>query len=159
MWSLPVDPEQNLAAKNLILPAAETPAFDYLPLTIHNGTAYLAGQLAKVDGVQTNPGQVGSEIDEAEAGRQMQLCALQSLAWLKHYLGTLQKVERVLHLNAYVACTREFEYISRIADHASQVYITAFGGENGRHARSVLGMVRLPQNAPAMIDLRVAVQA
>ena len=51
-----MDPEQNLAAKNLILPAAETPAFDYLPLTIHNGTAYLAGQLAKVDGVQTNPG-------------------------------------------------------------------------------------------------------
>jgi enamine deaminase RidA (YjgF/YER057c/UK114 family) len=153
-----LDPEQNLAQHDLVLPSAETPAFDYLPLTIHNGTAYLAGQLAKVDGVQTNPGRVGLDIDEAEAGRQMQLCALQSLAWLKHYLGSLKRVEKVLHLNAYVACTSDYEYISRIADHASQVFITAFGGENGRHARSVLGMVRLPQNAPVMIDLRVAVR-
>ena len=153
-----MDPEQNLARQNLVLPSAETPAFDYLPLTIHNGTAYLAGQLAKVGGVQTNPGRVGADIDEAEAGRQMQLCALQSLAWLKHYLGALERVQKVLHLNAYVACTSDFEYISRIADHASQVYIAAFGGENGRHARSVLGMVRLPQNAPVMIDLRVAVR-
>jgi len=153
-----LDPEQNLAKQSLVLPSAETPAFDYLPLTIHNGTAFLAGQLAKVGGVQTNPGRVGADIDEAEAGRQMQLCALQSLAWLKHYLGSLERVEKVLHLNAYVACTSEFDYISRIADHASQVYITAFGGENGRHARSVLGMVRLPQNAPVMIDLRVAVR-
>ena len=153
-----MDPEQNLASNNLTVPSAETPAFDYLPLTIHDGTAYLAGQLAKVGGVQTNPGKVGVEIDEVEASRQMQLCALQSLAWLKHYLGTLKKVERVLHMNAYVACTREFEFISRIADHASEVFITAFGGENGRHARSVLGMVRLPQNAPVMIDLRVAVR-
>jgi len=152
-----LDPESNLARCNLILPRAEPPAFDYLPLTMHNGTAYLAGQLAKVDGVQTNPGKVGIEVDEAEAGRQMQLCALQSLAWLKHELGSLDRVEKVLHLNAYVACTEDFEFISPIADHASSVFIAAFGEENGRHARSVLGMVRLPQNAPVMIDLRVAV--
>lgn len=153
-----MDPEQNLAAQGLTLPPAETPAFDYLPLTIHNGTAYLAGQLAKVGGVQTNPGRVGLEIDEAEAGRQMRLCALQALAWLKHELGGLGRVERVLHLNAYVACTPELEFISRVADNASQVFITAFGGENGRHARSVLGLVRLPQNAPVMIDLRVGLR-
>lgn len=153
-----MNPEDNLAKENLTLPKAETPAFDYLPLTIHNGVAYLAGQLAKVDGVLPNPGKVGRDIDEAEAGRQMELCALQSLSWLKHYLGGLDKVEKVLHLNAYVSCTDDFEFISRIADHASRVYMIAFGGENGRHARSVLGMVRLPQNAPVMIDLRVGLR-
>ncbi len=153
-----MNPESNLAKENLVLPKAETPAFDYLPLTMHNGVAYLAGQLAKVDGVLPNPGKVGRDIDEAEAGRQMELCALQSLSWLKHYLDGLGKVERVLHLNAYVSCTDDFEFISRIADHASRVYMVAFGGENGRHARSVLGMVRLPQNAPVMIDLRVALR-
>lgn len=154
-----MDPEENLARRHLVLPTAETPAFDYLPLTTHNGVAYLAGQLAKVDGVLANPGRVGGDIDEAEAARQMQLCALQALSWLKHYLGSLGKVRQILHLNAYVACTEDFEFISRIADHASSVFITAFGSENGRHARSVLGMVRLPQNAPVMIDLRAAVLA
>ncbi len=76
--------EFNLAKEKLVLPEAESPAFDYLPLTLHNGVAYLAGQLAKVHGVLPNPGRVGQQVDEAEAGRQMELCALQSLSWLKH---------------------------------------------------------------------------
>lgn len=151
--------EINLEKRGLKLPLAETPAFDYLPLATHNGVAYLAGQLAKVDGVLPNPGRVGDEIDPEEAGRQMELCALQSLSWLKHYLGSLDQVEKVLHMNAYVACADGFEAISLIADHASSIYITAFGDDNGRHARSVLGMVRLPQNAPVMIDLRVGLRA
>lgn len=152
-----MNPEERLAKRNLVLPSAEAPAFDYRPLTVHNGVAYLAGQLAKTGGVLTNPGRVGLEIDEPEAARQMQGCALQALAWLKDHLGDLGRVEKILHLNAYVACAPEFDGISRVADHASQVFIAAFGAENGRHARSVLGLVRLPQNAPVMIDLRAAI--
>ena len=50
-----MNPEFNLAKEKLVLPEAENPAFDYLPLTLHNGVAYLAGQLAKVHGVLPNP--------------------------------------------------------------------------------------------------------
>ncbi len=65
-------------------------------------------------------------------------------------------MEAILQLRCYVACTDEFDGNSRIADHASRVFTTAFG-DAGKHPRSVLGMTRLPQDAPVMIDLQAAI--
>ena len=134
----------------------EAPAFDYVPLLVYNGVAYLAGQLAKENGVIRHQGRAGIEVSESEAARQMSLCALQALARLKAHFGTLERVQQVLHLNAYVACHHDFTQISTLADHASRIFITAYG-DPGRHPRSVLGVTRLPQHAPVMIDVRVAI--
>lgn len=154
--SVPVKPKQNLIDKGLVLPIVEDPAFNYAPLSIHQDVVYLAGQLAKENGTVAETGRVMIDVSEPEAARQMQLCALQSLARLQSALGTLDDVTAILHMNAYVACDHEYPGMSRLADHASAVFITAYG-EAGRHPRSVLGMTRLPQNAPVMIDLRVAI--
>ena len=151
-------PEDTLRAEGLELPSVEAPAFNYEPFSIHHGVVYLAGHLAKENGDIRQRGQVGIEVDELEAGRQMALCAQLVLARLKHHFGSLDPIQRILHMHAYVACSYEYENISLLADHASGVFITAFG-DAGRHPRSVLGMTRLPQNAPVMIDVRVAVQA
>ena len=59
-------------------------------------------------------------------------------------------------MKVYVACNNKFDGISRIADEVSSVFIDKLG-ENGRHPRSVIGVERLPQNSPVMIDLRAAV--
>ncbi len=101
-------------------------------------------------------GQVSVAVPIEEAQRQMTLCALQSLSRLQLELGSLDRVRRILQMNAWVACPAEFDGISTLADCASRVFITAFG-ESGRHPRSVLGVNRLPQNAPVMIDLQLAV--
>ncbi len=151
-----MDPERNLRDQSLVLPAIEPPAYDYEPLSVHAGTAYLAGQLAKESGTVRTLGRVPLEVSEDEAGRQMELCALQALAQLKHYLGSLERVQKVVHMQAYVACAHDYPGISTLADRASRVFITAFA-DAGRHPRSVIGVMRLPQNAPVMIDLRVAV--
>jgi len=145
--------EARLAAIGLSLPPREGPAYDYDPYKRDGDTIYLAGTLGKEDGAVRNPGRVGAEISEEEAGRQMQICALQALNWLREAAdGDLDRVTGVLQLKCYVACTPEFDGISRVADHASKVFMTAFG-DDGRHPRSVLGMMRLPQDAPVMIDL------
>ena len=145
--------EARLAAIGLSLPPREGPAYDYDPYKRDGDTIYLADTLGKEDGAVRNPGKVGAEISEEEAGRQMQICALQALNWLREAAdGDLDRVTGVLQLKCYVACTPEFDGISRVADHASKVFMTAFG-DDGRHPRSILGMMRLPQNAPVMIDL------
>lgn len=146
-------PEDRLRAAGLTLPDREGPAYDYAPVKRDGGTVYLAGTLGKENGAVQNPGKVGAEIGEAEAARQMRICALQALNWLKHAAdGDLGRVGSILQLKCYVACTADFDGISRIADHATHVFVTAFG-EAGNHPRSVLGMMRLPQDAPVMIDL------
>lgn len=145
--------ENRLRAAGLELPPREGPAFDYDPFKRDGNCIYLAGTLGKENGAVQNLGKVGAEIDETEAFRQMQICALQALNWLKAAAdGDLGRINGILQLKAYVACTADFDGMSRVADGASGVFMTAFG-EAGRHPRSVLGMMRLPQNAPVMIDL------
>lgn len=149
----PSQTETRLAAIGLSLPPREGPAYDYDPFKRDGDTVYLAGTLGKENGAVQNLGKVGAEISEEEAGRQMQICALQALNWLREAAGgDLDRVRGVLQLKCYIACTADFDGISRVADHASKVFMTAFG-DDGRHPRSVLGMMRLPQNAPVMIDL------
>jgi len=153
-----MDPETRLRDAGLILPEPGRPAFDYEPYKLHNGIVYLAGQLAKEDGEIAAFGKVDRDVGEAEAARQMQICALQALNWMKHAAaGDLNRIDGILQLRCYVACTEEFDGISRIADHASGVFTTAFG-DAGKHPRSVLGMMRLPRNAPVMIDLQAAIR-
>lgn len=148
----------RLNAEGLVLPTPEAPAFDYLPLSVHAGVIWMAGQLAKENGRVPILGQVASVVSVEEAARQMTLCALQALSRLQNEFGSLDSIERVLHLNAYVACPPDFDGISPLADHASRVFVIAFG-DAGRHPRSVLGVNRLPQNAPVMIDLRLALNS
>ena len=133
------------------------PDFNYLPFKIHKGILYLAGQLAKEDGIIKNQGRINEGISEIEAKRQASLCAHHALSWLKIAVkGDVDKIESILDMKVYVACNNKFEGISRIADEASSVFIDKLG-ENGRHPRSVIAVERLPQNSPVMIDLRAAV--
>lgn len=154
-----MSPERRLLDAGLVVPEPGVPAFDYEPFVSHDGVIWLAGQLAKeTDGEVARLGRVGVEVDEAEAARQMRLAALHALGWLKRAAGgDLDGVARILQLNAWVACGIDFDGISRLADSASGVFVTAFG-ETGRHPRSVLGVARLPRNAPVMIDLRAALR-
>lgn len=87
----------------------------------------------------------------------MQICALQALNWLKEAEGgDLNRITGILQLKCYIACTADFDGISRIADSTTVVFVTAFG-EAGRHPHSVPGMMRLPQDAPVIINLIASV--
>jgi enamine deaminase RidA (YjgF/YER057c/UK114 family) len=134
------------------------PDFNYLPYKVYNNIVYLAGQLAKEDGVVKNIGKVLKDISEDEASRQMEICAKHSFLWLEVAAKNSNTViESILDLKVYVSCEENFDGISRLADKASSVFIEKLG-EKGKHPRSVLGVTRLPQNAPVMIDLRASLK-
>ncbi len=144
----------RLNAAGLTLPSAENPSFNYLPISVHQGIVWMAGQIAKINGKVPVQGQVSVEVPIPEAADQMKRCAMQALSHLQNHLGDLDRIGGIIHMNAYVACPADFDGISALADQASAVFIAAFS-EAGRHPRSVLGVNRLPQNAPVMIDLRL----
>ncbi len=134
------------------------PDFNYLPYKVHNNIIYLAGQLAKENGVVKNTGRVPEEITEEEASRQMSLCAKHAYSWLEIAAkNNNSEIESILDLKVYVSCKENFDGISKLADFASSIFIEKLG-ENGKHPRSVLAVTRLPQNAPVMIDLRAALK-
>ena len=135
-----------------------TPDFNYLPFKVHNEVVYLAGQLAKERGGVRKTGRVLKEITELEASRQIKICSQHGFSWLQIAAeNNNSEIDSILDLKVYVSCDRSFEGISRLADKASEVFIEKLG-EKGRHPRSVLAVLRLPQNAPVMIDLRASIK-
>ena len=134
------------------------PDFNYLPFKVHNEVVYLAGQLAKERGAVRKTGRVLKEITELEASRQIKICSQHGFSWLQIAAeNNNSEIDSILDLKVYVSCDRSFEGISRLADKASEVFIEKLG-EKGRHPRSVLAVLRLPQNAPVMIDLRASIK-
>ncbi|MDN2567180.1 RidA family protein [Aquibium sp. A9E412] len=149
--------EDKLAALGLTLPEAAAPSFNYVPVTVHRGVAYVSGQLPKVDGAVRVFGKVGAEVDLETAQQEARVCILQGLACLKAAIGSLDRVERILKINGYVASAPGFNAQPKVLDAASDLLGAVFGAA-GRHARAAVGVAELPRNTAVEIEMTVAVR-
>src|ERR1700729_2324493 len=147
--------EDKLAQAGLILPKAAKPAFAYVPVTLHDGVAYVSGQLPKIDGEVRVFGKVGREVTLDAARKEARVCALQALACLKEALGDLSRLRRVLKVTGFVASAQGFNEQPKGIDAASELLAALLGGE-GRHARSAVGVAELPRNAAVEIEFIVS---
>ena len=71
--------------------------------------------------------------------------------------GSLDRVERIVKLGAFIASDPHFTEQPQVANGASQLMERVFG-EAGRHARSAVGVPVLPLGAAVEIDAVVAVK-
>lgn len=147
--------DDRLASLGIVLPPAAEPSFNYLPVTLHRGVAYVAGQLPKVDGAVRVHGKAGAEVDLETARNEARICTLQGLACLRDVLGSLDRVEQILKINGYVASAPAFNDQPKVLDAASDLLVEIFGAV-GRHARAAVGVAELPRNAVVEIEMTVA---
>jgi len=150
--------EDKLTEAGLVLPVPATPTFQYIPVTVHAGVAYVSGQLPKEGEEVRITGKVGGGVDLETAQRAARICILQGLSCLKAAIGTLENVDQVLKLTGFVASAPGFVQQPRVIDAASSLLVEIFG-ERGRHARSAIGVAELPRNAPVEIEMIVAVRS
>jgi enamine deaminase RidA (YjgF/YER057c/UK114 family) len=149
--------ESKLRELGLELPPAASPAFEYVPVVVHGGIAYVSGQLPKEDGEVRIIGKVGADIDIDAAQQAARICILQGLSCLKAALGTLDRIDRVLKVTGFVASAPGFTQQPRVIDAASSLLAAIFE-ERGRHARSAVGVIELPRGTPVEIEMIVAVK-
>jgi enamine deaminase RidA (YjgF/YER057c/UK114 family) len=150
--------EQRLKQLGLELPEAAKPSFNYVPVTLHGGVAYVSGQLPKVDGEVRLFGKVGAQVTLAQAREQARICVLQALACLSAELGDLARVTRVLKVTGFVASAPGFNDQPKVIDAASDLLVEVFG-PMARHARSAVGVAELPRNAAVEIEFVLAYDA
>jgi enamine deaminase RidA (YjgF/YER057c/UK114 family) len=150
--------EENLKAAGLVLPVPATPTFQYIPVTVHAGVAYVSGQLPKEGEEVRITGKVGAGVDLETAQRAARICILQGLSCLKAAIGSLDNVEQVLKVTGFIASAPGFVQQPKVLDAASTLLAELFG-ERGRHARSAVGVAELPRNAPVEIEMIVAVRS
>lgn len=150
--------EEKLREMGYELPEPAKPAFQYMPVVVHGGIAYVSGQLPKVDGAVRVFGKVGAEVSFEQAEEAARVCILQGLACLVDTIGGSDRIEQVLRVNGYVASAPGFNEQPKVLDAASYLLVEALG-DRGRHARAAVGVAELPRNAPVEIDMTVAVRS
>lgn len=143
-------PEERLEELGLTLPDAPAAAAAYKPWNAAGNLIMTAGQLPVVDGALPATGKVGGEVTLAEAEKLARQCAVNILAQAKDAAGELARV-RVVKLTCFVASTPDFTQQHLVANGASELLAEVLG-DDGRHARSAVGVPVLPLDAPVEIE-------
>jgi enamine deaminase RidA (YjgF/YER057c/UK114 family) len=148
--------EARLAELGIVLPEPAAPVAAYVPVVIAGGLAHVSGQVSFVDGT-LRKGRLGADVSLEEGIEAAQGCGLMILAQLKAALGSLDRVERVVKLGAFVNSTPDFTDQPKVANGASELMVAVFG-EAGKHARSAVGVPSLPLGVAVEVDAIVAVR-
>ena len=146
----------KLAELGLALPQAAAPVAAYVPVVVAGGLAHVSGQLPFIDGKLVT-GRLGEDVSLEDGYAAARACGLMILAQLKAALGSLDRVERVVKLGAFISSTSNFTDQPKVANGASELMAALFG-EAGKHARSAVGVPVLPLGAAVEVDAIVAVR-
>jgi enamine deaminase RidA (YjgF/YER057c/UK114 family) len=147
-------PEDRLTALDIFLPAPVAPVANYLPFVRSGGLVHISGQVS-VDASGGIKGVVGEDVD-VEAGRAAaRLCGINLIAQIKAACdGDLGRVRRIVKLGGFVQAGPDFFDIPKVLNGCSDLMVAVFG-EAGRHARSAVGVYRLPLNFAVEVDALV----
>jgi len=150
--SQPGNVERRLQDLGIQLPSAPTPFGNYVEATQAGKLLFLTGMLPVIDHKPRYLGRLGQELD-VEAGRDAAyLAALGALAAAKEYLGTLDKVARVVRFSLFIATHGDFFDQPRLADAVSDLFRDVFGIER-IPARLVIGVASLPLGMPVELEV------
>ena len=150
--SNPTGAEQRLRELAIKLPVPPQPFGTYAEAVQTGNLLFLTGMLPTENRAAKYVGRIGAELD-VEAGRKAaRLAALNLLAVAREYLGSLNKVTRIVRLGVSVATSGDVRDQPKVADGASDLLRDVFGA-NKNPCRSVYGVASLPLGTPVLLDV------
>jgi enamine deaminase RidA (YjgF/YER057c/UK114 family) len=132
-------------------PENHPPAGTYVPAVRTGNLLYVSGHGPKLADGTYLTGVVGKDITEEQgqaAARQTGLCIL---ATVQHYLGTLDRVVRLVKVLGMVNAAPDFERHPSVMNGFSDLLVEVFG-EQGKGARSAVGMGTLPNRIAVEVE-------
>lgn len=148
--------EQRLAAIGVTLPQPVAPVANYAPFVRSGSLVHISGQIS-IDADGGVKGVVGQDVDLDKAVTAARLCGVNLIAQMKAACdGDLARVVRVVKLGGFVQAGPDFFDIPKVVNGCSDLMVEAFG-EAGRHARSAVGVYRLPLNFSVEVDAVVEI--
>jgi enamine deaminase RidA (YjgF/YER057c/UK114 family) len=143
--------DAQLAKLGITLPQATAPVANYVPYVISGNLVHVSGQITMENGELKFVGKLGADYDVETGQKAARLCALNLVAQLKAAIGDLDKVTRVVKLNAFVNSAPDFTDQPKVVNGASDTMVEIFG-DAGKHARSAVGVAALPLGVAVEID-------
>ena len=123
---------------------------DLNTLTKEEVASWKPGQTLLLNGKMLT-GKVGAEVSTDEAQRRARLIGLQLLSAARTALGSLDRVDQVVKMLCMTNAVPDYKEHPKVADGMSNLFVEVFG-ENGRHARSSVGMGSLPNQISVEIE-------
>jgi enamine deaminase RidA (YjgF/YER057c/UK114 family) len=150
--------EARLKELGIVLPSLGTPVANYLPYRLAGNILYLAGQGPRDETGKQLTGKLGKDVSVEEGYRRARLVGLGLLAAMRDALGSLDRVDYIVKLLGMVNAVPDFNDSPKVINGCSDLFVEVFG-DAGRHARSAVGNVMLPNQISVEIEGIVAVKA
>jgi len=148
--------EQKLKQLGLELPAPPKPVANYVPAVRVGDLLFLSGVLPSRDGQLIMTGKLGQGITIEQGVEAARVSVLNGLSIVKHEIGSLDRVQRIVKVVGYIASAPGFTDHPQVLNGASDLLVAVFG-EVGRHARVAVGAAELPRQAPVEVEMIVQV--
>ena len=143
--------EENIKTLGLELPPAPPSGGIYHPVVITGNYLYVSGQVPVQSDEQLIRGKVGKDLTLEEGQIAARQVGLTMLSTIKSHIGDLGKLKRLIKTLGMVNCYPEFEQHPQTINGFSQLMVDVLGEENGRGARSAVGM-SLPGNVAVEVE-------
>jgi enamine deaminase RidA (YjgF/YER057c/UK114 family) len=155
--------EERLLALGLLVPEPPAAIGSFVPGVVHGDVLYVSGTYGTVKdhhGVDIipKPGKLGAELSIADGYESARLMALNHLALAKAVVGDLGRLLRPIRLVGYVNAAPGFRDAPAVLNGASDLLISVFGDELGRHARMALYQHELARDAPIAGEIMFALK-
>lgn len=110
------------------------------------------------DGTIAGPfGRLGDELSASEGYESARLVALSILGSLHRTLGTLDRVQRWVHVFGMVRSSPQFSQQPAVLNGFSDLIVELYGDERGEHARTATGVTSLAFGIPIEIEGEVEI--
>lgn len=146
--------ETRLAALGVSLPSPAAPVANYVPFVVSGNLLVISGQLPLGAEGKLDPafiGKLGANVSSEAGQAAARRCAINILAQAKAALGDLDKITRCIRLGGFINAAPGFSTVAAVMNGASD-FIVEVLGEQGRHARSTVGVAELPLDSAVEIE-------
>jgi enamine deaminase RidA (YjgF/YER057c/UK114 family) len=147
----------RLAELGINLPEPAKAVANYVPYVQAGSLVHISGQLSN-DAAGGIKGTVGDDVSPDQAQAAARMCGVNLLAQISAALdGDLERVVRIVKLGGFVQAAGDFTAIPAVINGCSDLMVEVFG-DKGRHARSAVGVYRLPLGFAVEVDAIVEVK-
>ncbi len=146
--------EQRLQELGIELPAPVQPVATYVRWVQTGNLLFISGT-GPSDSAPT--GKLGTDLTIEQGQAAAREVGLQIIATVKDALGDLDRVKRVVKVLGMVNSAPDFADQPKVINGCSDLMVEVFG-DKGRHARSAVGVYRLPLGFAVEVDAIVEVR-
>ncbi len=150
--------ESRIKELGITLPTPAKPVGNYVAGVRVGALLFLSGHgPVRQDGQPSARGKVGRDLSTEDAYKVAREVGINLLGSARAVLGSLDKVKRVVKVLGMVNSAEGFGEQPKVINGFSDLMVEVFG-ENGRHARSAVGMAELPMGIPVEIEMILEVE-